>query len=590
MNAEFHKYRIDFEYLNEIYTIISDPYQTLSELKDIVLKKIFPYPGDVHCFYKNFDLFDKEDEEISIIFPQNSKIKIKLNKPQKEKHIRNSVILPNIEEDIKTLEINSRKRSLNIEAIISPKQKYKTLRKKKIMNLLTLPSNDSISNLNNKTEEQTLNNNIKNNELFYFLHKSDKHKSAKKLLKDENSRNIENILNKYKSGKNQNFLTDGKKIKDFNFLLSSLKSKNLNILKFSENLSLNSGRNKISKDKIPQTEKVPKKSILKKLNISNEEKVVFNNNDSNRINNKDIDNKEDINNKEDGDNKDNIDDNYICSSCKTEIISVYCLNCNDFKCNSCIELCKVDEHKYLKIELEDDCINNINTYGELVISNIDKKLEEVLEFDKEFQFYDIINFKNNLITMINEIVSLYNQITNILHNIYKEKGVTKEMNKFESESNKIKADINDILHKAKSYLNSDKDISKPKYKIMNMKYFFNLINEKGKKYKTISNNIIEYSLNSTINSNMERCFKDIEKIMKSITNTENPFLLKDELKDEYMKLIINNNHLILDKKKLSLKRKRTSLIPRHIPILPQIKADNISDKSERDLNDSAIFN
>ena len=316
-----------------------------------------------------------------------------------------------------------------------------------------------------------MNNNIKNNELFYFLHKSDKHKSAKKLLKDENSRNIENILNKYKNGKNQNFLTDGKKIKDFNFLLSSLKSKNLNILKFSENLSLNSGRNKISKDKIPQTEKVPKKSILKKLNISNEEKVVFNNNDSNRINNKDIDNKEDINNKEDGDNKDNIDDNYICSSCKTEIISVYCLNCNDFKCNSCIELCKVDEHKYLKVEFGDDCIKNINTYGELVISNIDKKLEEVLEFDKEFQFYDIINFKNNLITMINEIVSLYNQITNILHNIYKEKGVTKEMNKFESESNKIKADINDILHKAKSYLKSDKDISKPKYKIMNRSIF-----------------------------------------------------------------------------------------------------------------------
>ena len=45
------------------------------------------------------------------------------------------------------------------------------------------------------------------------------------------------------------------------------------------------------------------------------------------------------------------------------------------------------------------------------------------------------------------------------------------MNKFESESIKIKADINEILHKAKSYLKSDKDISKPKYKIMNMQYF-----------------------------------------------------------------------------------------------------------------------
>ena len=41
MNAAFHKISIDFEYLNEIYTINSDPYKTLSELKDIVLKKIF---------------------------------------------------------------------------------------------------------------------------------------------------------------------------------------------------------------------------------------------------------------------------------------------------------------------------------------------------------------------------------------------------------------------------------------------------------------------------------------------------------------------------------------------------------------------
>ena len=580
MKAAFHKYSIDFEYLNEIYTINSDPYQTLSELKDIVSKKIFPCPKDVHCFYKNCDLFDKEDEEIAKIFPHNSKIKIKLKKPLKEKNSRKSVIFPNIGEDIMTLETDSRKKSPKKEVNFSPQLKYKTFRKKKIIKLLTLPSNDStgklgsISNLNNKTEEQTLSESIKNNELFYFLHKNelDRNKSSKKLLKDENSRNIQNLLNKYKSSKNQNFLSDRKEMKDLNTLLSNLKSKNLNILKFSDNFTLNSGRNKNLNDKISKTEKVPKKTILKKLNISSEENEVFDNNEANGI------------------NKENIVDNYICSSCKTEIISAYCINCNEFKCDSCIELCKVDGHGYLKIKLEDDCIKNINTYGELVISNIDKKNEEILEFDKEFQFYDIINFKENLIAMINEIVHLYNEISNILHNVYKGKGVTKEMNKFESESIKIKADINEILHKAKSYLKSDKDISKPKYKIMNMQYFFNLINEKEKKYNSISNNMNKYCLNLTINSNIENCFKDIEKKMKLIVNKENPFLLRDELKTEYVKLIKNNNNLIFDKRKLLLKRKRTSVNPRHIPFFPPIKADKISDKSEKDISDSNILN
>jgi hypothetical protein len=64
MNEAFHKISVEFEYLNEIYDINSEPYYTLAELKEMVSKKIFPHPGDVHCFYKNFDLYEKEDEEI----------------------------------------------------------------------------------------------------------------------------------------------------------------------------------------------------------------------------------------------------------------------------------------------------------------------------------------------------------------------------------------------------------------------------------------------------------------------------------------------------------------------------------------------
>lgn len=60
MKAIFNKVSIDFDYLNEIYTIKSDPYKTLSELKEIISRKMFPYPAGAHCFYKNMDLFDQK--------------------------------------------------------------------------------------------------------------------------------------------------------------------------------------------------------------------------------------------------------------------------------------------------------------------------------------------------------------------------------------------------------------------------------------------------------------------------------------------------------------------------------------------------
>jgi uncharacterized protein YoxC len=441
-----------------------------------------------------------------------------------------------------------------IEAIVSPEKKSKSIRKRKIERLMSLPSTNSKTSMNfdHEIKEETLNDNIKNDDLFYLLHKNeiDKYKTSKKVVNDEDDKEMKMILNKYKSRKNENFLTAKKEVKDVNFLLSSLKGKNFNKLKLPNNVSWNLDGNNNSNNKIPNTvKKGPCKIRLKRINSSDEEKE-----SEKEDSNTNLDNNE--TNKT---NKDSIDENYICSSCKEEIISEYCLNCNEFKCNSCIELCKADQHEYLKIELDDECIKNIMTYGELVTSNIDKNLEEVMEYNKEIQIYDIKSFRDNLITFINEIFNLYNEITSILENVYKEKGITKEMNKFESESNKIKTEVNEILHKANSYLKSDVNISKPKYKIMNMQYFFNLINEKGKEYNSINNNMKKYSLNLTINSNIEKCFKDIENRMKSITDKENPFSLKDDLKNEYQKLIINNRDSKNHRKKLFMKRKTLSL-------------------------------
>ena len=47
--------------------------------------------------------------------------------------------------------------------------------------------------------------------------------------------------------------------------------------------------------------------------------------------------------------------------------------------------------------------------------------------------------------------------------------------------------------------------------------------------------------------------------MKSITDKENPFSLKDDLKNEYQKLILNNRDSKNHRRKLFMKRKTLSL-------------------------------
>ena len=84
---------------------------------------------------------------------------------------------------------------------------------------------------------------------------------------------------------------------------------------------------------------------------------------------------------------------------------------------------------------------------------------------------------------------------------------------------------------------------------MNIQYFFNLINEKNNNHKIITNNMNVYSLNSNINTNIEKSLNEIEEIMKKISNKENVFELKDDLKNEYDKLMNEATNVSKEKKK-----------------------------------------
>ena len=167
MKALFNKISIDFEYLNEIYTIKSDPYKTLSELKELISRKIFPNPGNVHCFYKNMDLIDKEDDEISKIFPDKTKIKITLKKPQKDKPVKKPLQVRKSQVKIVSFETIP-KSPRKVHNVVS-----KTIRKKNITNEMILPKIENIRMkgrqscflYNFKKIENNLNERLNNNDL-----------------------------------------------------------------------------------------------------------------------------------------------------------------------------------------------------------------------------------------------------------------------------------------------------------------------------------------------------------------------------------------------------------------------------------------
>ena len=578
MKAIFNKISIDFEYLNEIYTIKSDPYKTLSELKEIISRKMFPYPAGAHCFYKNMDLFDQEDDEISKIFPNKVKIKITLKKPQKEKSLKKSSQKRNSQVKLVTFDtipvspISPRKdRTLN----------SKTIRKKNITNEIILPKIENIRMkgrqscvlYNIKKIENNLNEEKENNNSENDSNEKDDITSYKKLIQlEDNEKEAKSLLDKYKGKKIDYLLTDKKEINDMNFLLSSLKSKNNNKYKLGNSFN-------ISKSKLTNNKEKDKDNYFVKTELNNDNKF--------KLVKRDLES-DDKDKKIDNENiaQENFDENYSCNSCKKNIISQYCINCNTFKCNSCIDLCKTYSHEILQINLNEDCFKIIMSYYDVINSNINNSIEEILQYKEDLKIIDIKKSRDEIVSLINDVLNIYNEVINILeNNIYKDKTVKKEMNKYEIESNKIKSEINDIIQKLNSYIKNEENISKPKYKMMNMQYFYNLLNEKGKSFNILTQNMKVFTLNHEINSNIEKSFNDMENIMKSMANLENPFSLSKELNIEYHKLIEIFNNSKRERKKMFMKRKTISLKGVQLSSFPRIGSDNASEA-----NDDTRFN
>ena len=607
---QYFKISVDFEYKNEIYNIIAEPFNTVLELKEIICKKIFPFPKNIHCFYKNIDLYGKEEEQISMLFPLKKKIKIKLKKTSKEKKMigsyKNFKSLSNLfntnrinlgnelfsDSYLKVKKNNFISNNNNIYESINNKNN-KTVIKKRLLSNSTLDnkkkSNDNFNSLGDDY--------FKNNELLNFLHRN-QIIGSKPFNENLSKHNKINEKNETKSIFNTDIKLR-KRLKKIDKLAFNIKE-HKNTINNDNNDNNDNDNNLISNDNsLSNTEKEEAK-VNKKITKENFNKNEYNNeineeiNKDNSYNNSDSDNSynnkknskksskkssnNNINDNESNKNKKIEDINYMCSLCKNNIITDYCLNCNHFICKNCTEKCKLENHETFNIKIEDKCINNINSYGQQIKSNIEKKVNTIKEYDKKLSFFDIKKRRDNLIEMLNEIINLYSKIMNILKNIYNEKDIKVTIEKYQIDSDKIKEEINEILKKADLYIKSDPNNNTPKFNNLNLKYFFNLINGKIQNHNLLTEKMQVYSLNSNINTNIEKTFNEIEKLMEKISNKENPFELKDQLKNEYDRLIKEHTNLNLSKeKKKVIPRRRTVAIDKmdlsriKIPNFPTIK-------------------
>jgi len=592
LEYKFYKINIDFEYNNDIYNMIAEPYNTLVELKEYICKKIYPAVKNIHCFYNNIDLYEKEDEQICMLFPLKKKLKIKLKTPPKENDTiksyqcqkskfnlikRKGTISKNIDLLLdsslpftKNFYLNLKNKKINNSNSNRNINNYSKI-KKRLLLFSTLDNSKTKINKRNKLFkhfESNGNDYFKEEEKFYHnfnINQFEEYKLLSNKLKiNEKNDEIENKKLIYNTDIKQR-----KKLKKLNrisFNIKENKDSNKNVED-----SYNSRSNHIKKSKILKIliEK-EKEELLEKINKKYQEKI-----DSNQNQNLDIskDKNEDIkdnniNHIQNNDNKNNCDNekenqilsdpNYMCSLCKNNIIKHYCVNCNQFLCNNCIEKCKSEKHKTIEIKLNEDCFEIVNTYGLFIISDIENKIKNIEEYNKDFKLYDIKKKRDDLLSMLNEIINLYSLISKILNIIYKEKEVKISYEKYNLDTNKIKEDINGIIKKADSYIKSDKNYNFPKYKLLNLKYFFNLINEKEKSHQLLTEKMKVYSLNSTINANLEKSINEVEELLKKISDKEKPFSLEGSIKDEYDRLIKENENVKISKEKKKIfGRRRT---------------------------------
>ena len=80
---ENEKIKVNFEYQNQIISLLCEPYKTIGEIKRKALRKIYGANKGLHCYYLNRDLTRKENEQLGNFFPKRKMINLVLMMPLK---------------------------------------------------------------------------------------------------------------------------------------------------------------------------------------------------------------------------------------------------------------------------------------------------------------------------------------------------------------------------------------------------------------------------------------------------------------------------------------------------------------------------
>ena len=585
----FNKMQIDFEYNNEIYNIFADRYKTLSELKETIRKKIYPVPQNIHCFYNNIDLYKEEDDQISETFPQKNKIKITLKTPR----------------IINSNSVSKFSKSINFDLSLSGELNLNYKNNKNFNELKTISGSTNSRSIKESSSDS----------LFHFnKNVLNQYKTPRKHLKSIKIPNLEQLdlndfLNDYKSKDKNIFKSinnhnhkNGISICRNDFLKSHNNNKKNNEINY--NLDKNNEKY-FEKDQNNNTDKKYKikleKSKKKGQNLNAIKKIKESKIDENNLQNLEISyNENEAKNNETNKKQENdinmnipIDKEYKCSICKHKtnvnkkkqniLITNYCINCKNFLCKNCNEECKSHNHQTIPIKINDDCIDCINSYGSFLISDIEKKISDFSNFNHQITTYDIKEKKKSISLLIKDLINLYKQIIKILTIIYQTKNPSTLYSSYKINSNQIKEEVNEIINKAEAYLKEEKQINEPKVKIMNIKYYFKLIDEKMSEHNSLSEKIKVFSLNKVINNNIENAFDSFENSIKEMIDKNNPFNLNNEfntcckqlleeykstnknntsnnIKEEQKQVVFNKNIEKFPLIKKPIKRKSTSVL------------------------------
>ena len=547
-----NKIKLDFEYNNEVFNFDAEPFRTLNEMKEKVIRKIYHVPKGIHCYYKNRDLTPYLFERLETLFPRKQKVLVKLKEPQKQRAqatfsfinsfngIEGSLINSNDNNIINT------KTSLERKKRIKPSFHRKSLLEENNFQYDVNSMYNNYVNISNNINAMNTANNINN------INDTNN-------MNDEDNQNIDGNVYAIPDNKPVRNCADefiSNNLIEINTCINNNNSNNFqqqdNKQKMNNNLDLmindnnhNFFNNPINTNLIPKINTEPNNinylGINKKSDNSHDSSKYLKPNliKSNKTSNK---------------NDEKLKKLYLkCHVCSQNVISHFCRNCFIFICESCKLKCEEKSHKVMRINVSNpNFFSNVDDYVQKLFDEMEEKRNIVSSSiaalnpqtkvkgknkDKKNAIPNIDAILKKLVKMINKLSYLYKEIMGILSTINLKKADQVEED-FNEEVSDLKDNISEILSKAEVNLANFNAFPTIHDQYTAMKFYFRKIHDQENKYiNDICPKVKIYTLGYEINKNVTEGCEKMETILEGLVDQDNTFGLDKYYLKEYKDLV-----------------------------------------------------